>query len=186
LRSFAYGTSGLRYDSDADRIYWSENFPDERWSLQSGSAVRYLDADGKTHTVRKDQLLYNPSSSSGKTAVVRYHTDGHSSLEILDGADGKTLKSIAAPDSLQLVETAWLGEHGYKLGTSVDAPWVYGEQLTLWFESELETGVEDIFGGNCGDILGGCKQSAKKIIIDGQMYILRHDGLYNITGARVK
>ena len=84
------------------------------------------------------------------------------------------------------VTTAWLGEHGYKLGTSVDAPWVYGEQLTLWFESELETGVEDIFGGNCGDILGGCKQSAKKIIIDGQMYILRHDGLYNITGARVK
>ena len=84
------------------------------------------------------------------------------------------------------VTTAWLGEHGYKLGTTVDAPWVYGEQLTLWFESELETGVEDIFGGNCGDILGGCKQSAKKIIIDGQMYILRHDGLYNITGARVK
>jgi hypothetical protein len=54
------------------------------------------------------------------------------------------------------------------------------------FESELETGVEDIFGGNCGDILGGSQSSAKKIIIDGQLYILRADGLYNATGARLR
>ena len=129
VRSFSHGASGLRYDSDADRIYWSENIPDERWSLQSGSAVRYLDADEKTHTVRKDQLLYNPSSSSGKTAVVRYHTDGHSSLEILDGADGKTLKSIAAPDSLQLVETAWLGEHIYVTAISDNGYGIYAADM---------------------------------------------------------
>ena len=108
IRSFAYGASGLRYDADADRIYWSENIPDARWSLKSGSAVRYIDSNDKTRTVRNDQLLYNPSMSSGKIAVVRYHVDGHSSLDILDGEDGHTEISIAAPDSLQLVETAWM------------------------------------------------------------------------------
>ena len=81
----------------------------------------------------------------------------------------------------------WCAEHGFKFGSDVTAPWVWNEgYLTLWFESELSTGVEDIFGGNCGDILGGCKQSAKKIIIDGQLYILRPDGLYNATGARLR
>jgi hypothetical protein len=85
-----------------------------------------------------------------------------------------------------LLTQAWLGEHGYLFGEQVDAPWVYGEQLTLWFEGELTTGVEDIFGGNCGDIIGGGKPCAKKVIIDGQLYIVRPDGLYNATGARLR
>jgi hypothetical protein len=81
----------------------------------------------------------------------------------------------------------WCAEHSFKFGSDVTTPWVWNEgYLTLWFESEISTGVEDIFGGNCGDILGGENQTAKKIIINGQMYILRHDGLYNIAGARVK
>ena len=81
----------------------------------------------------------------------------------------------------------WCAEHGFKFGSDVTAPWVWNEgYLTLWFESELSTGVEDIFGGNCGDILGGENQAAKKLIINGQLYVLRHDGLYNITGTRVK
>ncbi len=129
VRRFAYGVSGLRYDSDADRIYWSENIPDKRWSLKSGSAVRYIDSDGKTRTVRKDQLLYNPAVSSGKTAVVRYHIDGHSSLEILDGDNGKTEISIAAPDSLQLVETAWLGDGVYMTAVSENGYGIYAAYL---------------------------------------------------------
>ena len=83
------------------------------------------------------------------------------------------------------VTTAWLGEHGYKLGTSVDAPWVHGEQLTLWFESELNTGLEDIFGGNCGDINGG-KPAAKKIIVNGQILIIRDGKIYNAQGVQIQ
>ena len=83
------------------------------------------------------------------------------------------------------VTAEWLGAHGYKLGTSVEAPWVKGEQLTLWFEKESSTDLENIWG-NCGEILGNENQAAKKLIINGQLYILRHDGLYNATGARVK
>lgn len=131
VRSFAHGTSGLRYDDG--RIYWSENIPDERWSLKSGSAVRYLDSDDKTHTVRKDQLLYNPVSAAGRTAVVRYHTDGHSSLEILDGEDGDTMVSIEAPDSLQLVETAWMVDDVYMTAVSENGYGIY--------EADLEAGT---------------------------------------------
>ena len=133
VRSFAYGVSGLRYDAGSDRIWWSENIPDKRWSLKSGSAVRYLDSNGKTRTVRKDQLLYNPAISSGKTAVVRYHIDGHSSLEILDGEDGRTEISIAAPDSLQLVETAWLGDCVYMTAVSENGYGIY--------EADIEEGT---------------------------------------------
>ena len=84
------------------------------------------------------------------------------------------------------VTAEWLGEHGYKLGASVDAPWVLDDDaLTLWFEEDSTTGIENI-QGPCGDVLGGDKNASKKLMIDGQLYILRHDGLYNATGARVK
>ena len=129
VRSFAHGASGLRYDADAGRIWWSENIPDERWSLKSGSAVRFIDGDGKTRTVRKDQLLYNPVGSCGNTAVVRYHVDGHSSLDILDGANGKTLTSIATPDSLQLVEAAWLRDSIYVTAVSENGYGIYEADL---------------------------------------------------------
>ena len=127
VRNFAYSTSGLR--ADGDRIYWSENIPDERWSLESGSAVRYLDTDGKTYNLRKDQLLYNPATVGGKTAVVRYHHDGHSSLEILDGSEGSTIMSIPAADSLQLVETAWIGADVYMTAVSENGYGIYKADL---------------------------------------------------------
>ena len=132
VRSFAYRTSGLRYDADAGRIWWSESIPDKRWSLKSGSAVRYID-DGKTRTVRRDQLLYNPAVGHGKIAVTKYHTDGHSSLEILDEENGKTLISIAAPDSLQIVETAWIDDNIYMTAVSENGYGIY--------EAEIQSGT---------------------------------------------
>ena len=127
VRNFAYTTSGLK--TDGGRIYWSENIPDERWTLKSGSAVRYLDTDGKIRNLRKDQLLYNPATVGGRTAVVRYHPDGHSSLEILDGYEGSTIMSIPAADSLQLVETAWIGADVYMTAVSENGYGIYMADL---------------------------------------------------------
>jgi hypothetical protein len=80
----------------------------------------------------------------------------------------------------------WCTEHGFQFGSDATAPWVWNEgYLTLWFEGDLSTDLENIWG-NCGDMVGGTNQTAKKLLINGQMYILRHDGLYNATGARVK
>ena len=81
----------------------------------------------------------------------------------------------------------WLGEHGYLFGTEVAAPWDLSEGvLALWFESELSTDLEDIWGGNCGDILGSEQKMAKKLIINGQLYILRDGKLYDAQGLQVE
>ena len=149
-------SSGDNYEYDWDNIDW--NKPQSEWPRVYFPAEKGF----------KNNYVY--SDLAGVDATIQL-TDTTTEGATIDAA---------------LLTQEWLGERGFLFGTEVAAPWVYGEQLTLWFESELETGVGDIFGGNCGDILGGCKQSAKKIIIDGQMYILRYDGLYNITGARVK
>ena len=83
------------------------------------------------------------------------------------------------------VTTAWLGEHGYKLGATVDAPWVKTGGLTLWFENDLPTDLENTWG-NCGEVIGGSNQTTKKMLINGQLYILRDGKAYNIVGAQVK
>lgn len=82
------------------------------------------------------------------------------------------------------VTVEWLGKHGYQLGENVDAPWEIGDNLVLWYESDLTTDVENVWGEG-SDVVSG-KPMAKKLIINGQMYILRHDGLYNASGARVR
>ena len=75
----------------------------------------------------------------------------------------------------------------YLFGTEVAAPWDLSEGvLALWFESELSTDLEDVWGGNCGDILGGEQKFAKKLIINGQLYILRDGKLYDAQGLQVK
>lgn len=126
IKSFAHTTSSLRLDKENGKIYWSENTTDKRWSLKSGSLLRYINLeDGKTHNLREDQLLYNPAVSKGRTASVRYHGDGHSSLEIIDGTSGLTLTSISAPDSLQLVETAWIGDSIYMTAISDNGYGIY-------------------------------------------------------------
>ena len=82
------------------------------------------------------------------------------------------------------VTAEWLGEHGFKLGENIDTPWEKGENLILWYENDQTTDLENIWSDG-SDMVSG-KPAAKKLIINGQMYILRHDSLYSITGARVK
>ena len=151
-------SSGNNYEYDWDNIDW--NKPQSEWPRVYFPAEKGF----------KNNYVY--SDLAGVDATIQL-TDTTTEGATIDAA---------------LLTQEWLGEHGFLFGTEVTAPWVLNEEewLTLWFEAELTTDLEDIFGGNCGDILGGCKQSAKKIIIDGQLYILRPDGLYNATGARLR
>ena len=122
--SFAHTTSDLKWDSAAGRLYWSESIPDERWSLKSGSRIRYMKKNGKKNLKNK-ALLYNPTISDDKTASVRYYSDGHSSLELTSSEDGKTMESYDAPDSLQLVETAWIDKNLYVTAISDNGYGIY-------------------------------------------------------------
>ena len=146
VSSFAYTASDLRWDPSHQRLYWSESMPDKRWSLKSTSKLRYM-ADGRKKTLKNDALLYNPSLICDMTASVRYHSDGHSSLELSEAYKGKISESIDAPDSLQLVEVAWIGNDLYVTAISDNGYGIYKSDTALktWTEilSPLPVMIKD-------------------------------------------
>ena len=103
-------TSDLRADAEG-RIWWSENRNDERWSLETVSAIR-TKKGRKASTVGKKALRYNPAPSlSGKSfSASVYRITGETGLDILDDS-GHTIRSFDVPDSLQIVQTTWLTEN---------------------------------------------------------------------------
>ena len=150
-------SSGDDYEYDWDKVDWSK--PQSEWPRDYFAPEKGF----------KNNYVYSNLAALDATIQLTDTT-----------TEGATI-------ALASMTKEWLGEHGYVFGAEVAAPWVWTEGvLTLWFESELSTDLENIFDGNCGNIIGGENQMAKKMIINGQMYILRHDGLYNITGARVR
>ena len=100
--------SEIRTD-EKGRLWWSENTTDERWTLETGSIIRRR--DGKTVTIGKRGLKYNPvpAPSGTRFSVSEYTIGGRTRLDILDGF-GKIQKSFDAPDSLQIVQTAWTSD----------------------------------------------------------------------------
>ena len=167
---FAHVTSTPQWDKDSERIYWSESIPDERWTLKSGSRIRFMeDGKGPKKTFRNRELLYNPVYGEEAIASVHYHTDGHSSLDMLDREDGKVLASFDAPDSLQLVEASWIddeifvtaiSDNGYGIYTLNGSSWekvlgpqpvmiknlnTYGEELIFTCD---RTGVNELYHFN--------------------------------------
>ncbi len=150
-------SSGDNYEYDWDKVDW--NKPQSEWPRVYFPAEKGF----------KNNYVYSELAGVDATILLTDTT-----------TEGATIDAA-------LMTQEWLGEHGYLFGEQVDAPWVWNEGImTLWFEDELTTRVEDIFGGNCGDVIGGEKKEAKKLLIDGQLYILRPDGLYNATGARLQ
>ena len=149
-------SSGDNYEYDWDNIDWDK--PQSEWPRVYFPAEKGF----------KNNYVYSDLAGVDATILLTDTT-----------TEGATLEAS------QLTQE-WLSEHGFIFGSEVAAPWVYGTPLTLWFEADLTTDLENIFGGNCGDVIGGEKQTARKLIIDGQLYILRPDGLYTATGSRVK
>jgi hypothetical protein len=148
-------SSGDNYEYDWDKVDWSK--PQSEWPRLYFAAEKGF----------KNNFVFGELAALDAT------------IQLTDSTtEGATI-------ALDELTTDWFGQHGFIFGSELAAPWETGTPLTLWFEDELSTGVEDIFGGNCGDVTTG-NQSARKIIIDGQLYIIRTDGLYNANGARLK
>ena len=118
VKSIAYEMSDLRVHDD--RLYWSEKQPDIRWSMKSDSRIRSINPDDKKKMFvsEREDLLYNPSFSDNHMAAVEYMPEGSSALYI-DGT------KIMAPDSLQIVETAWIGEDVYTTAISDNGFGIY-------------------------------------------------------------
>ena len=112
LKAFAIGTGSLMWSDALGRLLWSETVPDVRWSLASTSRIRYYDPEtGRTGDLTKKGRYFNPapSPSDSRVAVTSYPYGGGSQSVILDGDTGNVSLAVSTPDSLQIVESAWIG-----------------------------------------------------------------------------
>ena len=114
------------------RIYWSETVPDLRWSLKYDSDIRYMDpSTGKKGTLLGGGRFFNPcpSPSGERISVTEYDDGSRSHLRIADASAGATELSVPLPDSLQLVETAWIGDTVYGSAISDHGYGIYGIRI---------------------------------------------------------
>ena len=135
ISSHAPVASAPKWDGKSGRLYWSETMPDERWTLKSDSRIRYTEGGSAVkRTFRNKALLYNPVYKGDEIVSVRYHNDGHSSLNILEGKHGRSIKDVPAPDSLQFVETACIGEDIFVTAISENGYGIYSLSDGGWKE----------------------------------------------------
>ena len=133
---FPYNSSGPKWDSTSGRMYWSEAIPDARWSLKSGSKIRYTEGtNGPRKTFKNKDMLYNPDFHHDIVSAVKYMNDGRSAVEFMS-SDGDILKTTPAPDSLQLVETAWINEDLYATAVSENGYGIYKVENPLGGNAE--------------------------------------------------
>ena len=113
LSAIPSSASTLRGSENGSRLFWSEYRPDVRWDLCSYSDIKSLDAEsGEKITVMKGGKYYNPApdADGGLLAVTEYPAMGGSKILVADSRTGEILEELCAPDSLQVVESAWIGE----------------------------------------------------------------------------
>lgn len=144
IKRFAYEASGIRWSPYFNRIYWSEGSTDERWSLQSRSRIMYMETGTeKTGGLKNRELLFNPAptASQAHMAVTEYEVNGRSALNVISGIDGRKIRRYEVPDTLQLIETAWLGNDIYATAVSDNGYGIYLLQLdeNIDMKEEWET-----------------------------------------------
>ena len=121
--------SNLRTDAEG-RLWWSENRTDERWSLETKAVIRSIDSTRKTQTLRNKQLLYNPAQvSDHHISTIRYKTDGTSEVCIINNTTSEIVYSYQAPDSVQFVESAIIGNDIFVTGISDNGYGIYKGQI---------------------------------------------------------
>lgn len=127
-RHFAYNIGMLYHSPGYKKLFWSESTPHARWSMQNYSNIRYLDIDKKSaKRLTYRSYLYNPNPSYNEDyiATTEIHTNGRTSLSILDGKTGAKVTSFSIPDTLQLVETAWIKGTIYATAISKNGYGIY-------------------------------------------------------------
>ena len=134
---FASQTSILKSSAGQSRLYWSETLADERWSMKADSRIRYIDlghSSRKRNLTDRKNLVFNPDPSEDgfKIALVQYYPEGGSSLVAKNIYEGGASTEYPAPDSVQLLETAWIGDDIYVTGLSEGGYGIYRHSGSEW------------------------------------------------------
>ena len=154
IRPFASHTSALFPCEPLGRLYWSETVPSPRWSLSGKSIIRYYDSvSGKVADITRTGRLYNPhpSPEGRRLSAVEYPFSGGSAVVVLDAISGAELRRTPAPDGVQAVEAAWLGETLYVTGISWEGYGLYTLSPEGVWGTELAPGIQKMVRLSSGD-----------------------------------
>ena len=175
IRPFSSNAGDLAWSERLGRIFWSETLTDKRWSLKQTSEIRYLEpGSSKARSLTSGGRYYNPAPepSGTRLAVTEYPLEATSAIVILSGRTGEELARYPAPDTLQVVESAWtrsgvlvsaISETGfgiYKAGEAYEEI-ISPEPYTI---RQLRTSPE-------GDLLFACDRTGVS-----ELYLAEHDG----------
>lgn len=156
VRRFSATSSRLSYDPVRNRLYWSETVPHARWDLSGSSPVRFMDM--KSHEVfdlAKGRRYFNPAPSADGNllAVAEYATSGETFLVVLSAFNGSVVRRQAAPEGVQLTESAWQGEDLYCAGISMGGYGIYRALPSGEWEEVLAPSHQKLVNLESGD---GC------------------------------
>ena len=113
LRPFSSTVTDIQYSKTLGKLFWSEIIPDRRWTMASTARIFSSDPDGKhAEALNSSGRWFNPAPSpdDGRVAVSEYPVEGGTAVLVIDGLSGEILERHQAPDSLQVVETAWMAD----------------------------------------------------------------------------
>ena len=97
--------------------------PDRRWSLKGSSRICFYETyTGATRTLTRKGRLYNPAPNGDGSllSVTGYPQNGGSEILVLDSFFGNETMRYKAPDHIQVVESARLGDRIVASGLSED------------------------------------------------------------------
>lgn len=113
---FGSYAGALKHSPVTGRIYWSESIPNARWTLKYTSLIRNIRTDGRaSKSLTHKGWLYNPvpSEKYAHAAAIENKPEGGTGLTLVNIGTGRRELSYDAPDSLQLIETTWIGDEIY-------------------------------------------------------------------------
>ncbi|MBQ0093532.1 MAG: hypothetical protein KBS36_02690, partial [Bacteroidales bacterium] len=190
--------SGFTYSDSLRRLYWNEIIRDPRWELKSSSAIRYLDASGKTATLTKGYCrYYNPKVDGRNIAVAEYPAEGGCRIVILDALDGKIKQRTALPDSMQAVQFCWMEGRLFFSAVTQEGCGIYDSSLNPVLKPRHNT-ISDLFSKD-GRIYftadrngsrelysilpGGTVRQHTSSRFGGTFYRFEGDSLYFLSGS---
>ena len=124
--------SKLTYSAQTGRIYWTESVPDLRWDMAQTSRIRFFETGSRKIGNLTAGRYVNPAvSPDGKSiAAAEYPVKGGSRIVLLDIENGREIRSIPAPDGLQVTEVAFLGDDIVFTGISDNGMGLYSTDFS--------------------------------------------------------
>lgn len=150
---------------------------------------KYIEAANVNITadVLDPKVIHTDDAREYMVLIKRYNPENTSDKEtalLICNTEGEILLDYGKDEEMGELNMIYLLDHSSK--PALLCVYQKDDNFTLHYTPlplNATTDVENIWGDS--NTVGG-EQNIKKIMIDGQFYILRENGLYRVTGARVK